>query len=207
MHPAWAHRGRVDSSSSSSSSSSASLFSSSLRSSPQSDIFKRNSLELDVPSDRHTTSDDDGSDSSSSTSEDDDDDDYNKRLITPCWEAHRQLLQRRGFRLDTYRDVKKFYERYWADAAEAGQNSSTGSQCPKACRNCNALVKKDCSPRADIGTAAGYVRACKGGREGCEGEDGLCRDAGLVRVYLLRHANLSLTTFTQSPTISSEVQG
>ncbi|THH16353.1 hypothetical protein EW146_g4271 [Bondarzewia mesenterica] len=50
--------------------------------------------------------------SSSSSSEDEDD--VNAR-VRPDWEIYRDLLEHRGFHLDTVRDVKQFYEGYWGD--------------------------------------------------------------------------------------------
>ncbi|KAG6814368.1 hypothetical protein H0H92_010954 [Tricholoma furcatifolium] len=40
-----------------------------------------------------------------------DEDEVNRR-ITPNWEHYRDTLRTRGFRLETVRDVKQFYERY-----------------------------------------------------------------------------------------------
>ena len=123
------------------------------------------------------------SDESDDDDSSEDDEDYNKRVKAPCWEAHRRLLERRGFRLDTYRDVKSFYERYWADADDRHRCSDTKTNSRTDCRNCNANEDQLPLPKPDVGLAAGYVRACRGGREGREGEDGLCRDAGLVSLF------------------------
>lgn len=190
MQSAWSYRGRFNSSSSSSSSSSStqnSLFSSSARSTPSSDIFKKDALELDED-DRNATSSE-GSVSDEEDSSEDDDDEYNKRCVTPCWESHRRLLEKRGFRLDTFKDVKKFYERYWADTSVSEPCCSSGACAGGGCRdrwNDNAIQGVDPLPipKPDVGTAAGYVRAVRGEREGFEGEDGLCRDAGLVSSHL-----------------------
>lgn len=189
MSPAWSHRGRVDSSSSSSSSSTqASFYLSSVRSRPPPHLSKKGSIELDED-DGNITSEDESDDDDSS----EDDEDYNTRVKAPCWEAHRRLLERRGFRLDTYRDVKSFYERYWADAGDH-RCSDTYS---RGCRNRDANEDHLRLPKPDIGLAAGYMRACRGGREGREGEDGLCRDAGLVSLFLatVMHAVRAIINF------------
>ncbi|KLO13524.1 hypothetical protein SCHPADRAFT_904108 [Schizopora paradoxa] len=194
-HPAWSHRGRVDSSSSSSSTSTqASSYLPYIRSKPPSQYSsKKSSVELD--DDDGNISSEDGSDSDDSS---EDDEDYNKRVKAPCWEAHRRLLERRGFRLDTYRDVKSFYERYWADKDDHRCSDTYSRSCP-----------------------AGYMRACRGGREGREGEDGLCRDAGLpenlfrgtrvkdgapivVKAVHIRSRELSLMRKLSSPPLRSD---
>jgi sulfatase maturation enzyme AslB (radical SAM superfamily) len=88
--------------------------------------------------------------SSSSSVSSLDEEEINTRVY-PCWQEYRHLILRRGFRLDTYRDVKEFYERYWQ------------------CRRIESLEALKCKE--------GYVRACNGSRSN---EDALCRDAGLV---------------------------
>jgi hypothetical protein len=45
-----------------------------------------------------------------------DEDDLNRR-ISPHWHRYQEILQRRGFHLDTYRDVKNFYESYGRTSA------------------------------------------------------------------------------------------
>ena len=49
--------------------------------------------------------------SPSSTQSSVDEDEVNCRVI-PYWSKYRDILQTRGFRLDTFRDVKEFYHRY-----------------------------------------------------------------------------------------------
>jgi len=214
MNAAWSHRGRVDSSSSSSSSSSqASFYLPPVRSKPPSHIPKKGSLELDDDSGNVTSEDESDDDDDSS----EDDDDYNRRVVGPCWEAHRRLLERRGFRLDTYRDVKLFYERYWANADDHRCSDSYS----RGCRNCNVNDNHLRLPKPDVGLAAGYIRACRGGREGREGEDGLCRDAGLpenlfrgtrvkdgtpivVKAVHLRSRELSINRILSSPPLKHD---
>ncbi|KAH8106964.1 kinase-like domain-containing protein [Cristinia sonorae] len=83
-----------------------------------------------------------GSESASTCSSTDssacDEDEVNVRMA-PDWCAYRCLIEQRGFRLDTCRDVKLWYQRYWETLIAQGQS-----------------VSKDC---------AGYRRACAGGDE------------------------------------------
>lgn len=58
-------------------------------------------------------SDSDASSDSSSTSSLEDEDEVNARC-TPNWEFHRSTLLQHDFHLDTVKDVKQFYERYWS---------------------------------------------------------------------------------------------
>lgn len=62
-----------------------------------------------------------------------DEDEVNVR-ISPNWCSYRDLIQRRGFRLDTCKDVKQFYQRYW-----------------------EGIVSKDCNILKEY---PGYLRAC-----------------------------------------------
>ncbi|KAH9856970.1 kinase-like domain-containing protein [Lenzites betulinus] len=64
-----------------------------------------------------------------------DEDDANVR-VTPYWCSYRSLIQTRGFRLDTYKDVKDWYHDYWASLGSEGH-----------------AVSKD---------LPGYIRACRG---------------------------------------------
>lgn len=50
-----------------------------------------------------------------------DDDDINTRRA-PNWCAYRHVLERRGFRLDTCRDVKQWYQKYWEGLLDRGQD-------------------------------------------------------------------------------------
>lgn len=56
--------------------------------------------------------------------------------MCPTWNNYRNILQRRGFRLDTCRDVKQFYLRYWENLVSQGHD-----------------IPKDWP---------GYIRACNG---------------------------------------------
>lgn len=55
----------------------------------------------------HSSDDDDSDDS-----DDEDEDEYNVR-VAPHWQAYRHLFESRGYHLDTYKDVRQFYLRYW----------------------------------------------------------------------------------------------
>ncbi|KAH9901019.1 kinase-like domain-containing protein [Cubamyces lactineus] len=78
----------------------------------------------------------DDSPSSSSTSQSSLDEDAVNLRVTPYWCAYRSIIQCRGFRLDTCKDVKQWYHEYWR---------SLGSQ--------GKPVSKD---------LPGYLRACHG---------------------------------------------
>jgi len=69
-------------------------------------------------------------------SDDEDEDEHNRR-VTPHWQSYRYLFESRGYRLDTYKDVRQFYLRYWET------------------RN----IKRS------IESCAGYKRACREGRD------------------------------------------
>ena len=57
-------------------------------------------------------SDDDSVLSPISSGDEYDDEDVNARRA-PNWCAYRHVIERRGFRLDTCRDVKQWYQKYW----------------------------------------------------------------------------------------------
>ncbi|KAF9647589.1 hypothetical protein BDM02DRAFT_3074422, partial [Thelephora ganbajun] len=44
--------------------------------------------------------------------EDEDEDEYNLRVV-PHWQAYRHLFESHGYHLDTCKDVRQFYLRYW----------------------------------------------------------------------------------------------
>lgn len=109
---------------------------------------------------------DDAISETSDCSLDDDDDSINTR-ITPYWPNYRGLIESRGYHLDTYRDVREFYKRYWERLKSSGE-----------------------SEYEDLQYGQGYLRACNG----CD--DDLCKDAGLVHIErpIFKHilANFSL---------------
>lgn len=77
-------------------------------------------------------SDDSGSDSaseSSSNSSFEDEDEVNARCC-PNWDLHRGPLLRHGFHLDTVKDVKQFYERYWSSS---GMKTQPVAEYSRAC--------------------------------------------------------------------------
>ncbi|KAI0831392.1 kinase-like domain-containing protein [Trametes gibbosa] len=76
------------------------------------------------------------SSSTSSSSQTSLDEDAVNVRVTPYWCSYRCLLQSRGFRLDTYKDVKQWYHEYWASLSSEGHT-----------------VTKD---------LPGYIRACRG---------------------------------------------
>ena len=82
-----------------------------------------------------------------------DDDDTLNTKITPCWLKYRCLIETHGYRLDTYRDVREFYEHYWERIRSKGECDYDYVHCGE-----------------------GYLRACNGF------DDDLCKDAGLVGI-------------------------
>ncbi len=85
------------------------------------------------PHEPPSPSDDDSDDNASQSSLDEDD--VNRRM-TPNWCAYRTIIEARGFRLDTCKDVKQWYQEYWALQASQGR----------------AITKE----------LPGYLRACRG---------------------------------------------
>ncbi|KAI0780837.1 kinase-like domain-containing protein [Trametes elegans] len=82
-----------------------------------------------------SSSSDDASTSSSTSQSSLDEDAVNMR-VTPYWCAYRSVIESRGFRLDTIKDVKEWYHDYWAGLRSQGHS-----------------VSKD---------LPGYIRACRG---------------------------------------------
>lgn len=77
----------------------------------------------------NSDSDSDTASDSSSTSSVEDEDEVNARC-TPNWDFHRSTLLRHGFHLDTVKDVKQFYERYWRSS---GLNKQPVAEYSRAC--------------------------------------------------------------------------
>lgn len=73
------------------------------------DVFGRdcNYSPSPPPSSSYASSDGDTSDDDS-----DDEDEHNFR-VAPHWQAYRHLFESRGYHLDTCKDVRQFYLRYW----------------------------------------------------------------------------------------------
>ena len=72
--------------------------------------------------------DTDTASNSSSNSSSEDEDEVNRR-VCPDWERHREIIEQRGFHLDTVRDVKHFYEVYWGEEG--------AKHCAEYSRICN----------------------------------------------------------------------
>ena len=71
-------------------------------------------------------------DDSDEDSDDEDEDEYNFR-VAPHWQAYRQLFESHGYHLDTCKDVRQFYLRYW----ETGNIQQSIQSCAgyrSACR-------------------------------------------------------------------------
>ena len=87
----------------------------------------------------HPPSDDDSDDD-----EDEDEDDYNIRVV-PSWPVYRHLFESYGYHLDTYKDVRQFYLRYW-ETRNIQQNIQSCAGYRSACgegRNDNDLCKDE----------------------------------------------------------------
>ena len=51
--------------------------------------------------------------SSDDDSDDEDEDERNNVRVAPHWESYRHLFESHGYHLDTCKDVRQFYLRYW----------------------------------------------------------------------------------------------
>ncbi|RDX56673.1 hypothetical protein OH76DRAFT_406570 [Lentinus brumalis] len=102
-------------------------------SSPSRPRIRRHSSRCEPP---HEASDGESDDASSCTSQSSIDEEAINCRISPYWCAYRSIIEARGFRLDTYRDVKQWYHDYWAHEASEG--------------------------RAVLQDLPGYLRACRG---------------------------------------------
>ena len=100
--------------------------------------FDRSSSPLASTS--HPPSDDDSDDED----EDEDEDDYNLRVV-PNWPVYCRLFESYGYHLDTYKDVRQFYLRYW-ETRNIQQNIQSCAGYRSACgedRNDNDLCKDE----------------------------------------------------------------
>ena len=59
------------------------------------------------------TSYDEASGSEDEEGDDDDDDGDQNHRMAPHWQSYRHLIESRGYHLDTCKDVRQFYLRYW----------------------------------------------------------------------------------------------
>ena len=78
-------------------------------------------------------------------SEDDDDDDYHNHRVAPHWQSYRHLIESRGYQLDTCKDVRQFYLRYW-EARNIQRNIQSCAGYRSACRegrDSNELCKDE----------------------------------------------------------------
>lgn len=82
-----------------------------------------------------------GSEEEEEEDEDDNDDNHNHR-VAPHWQSYRHLIESCGYHLDTCKDVRQFYLRYW-------QTRNTQHK---------------------IESCAGYRSACRGDNELCKDE-------------------------------------
>jgi hypothetical protein len=92
------------------------------------------------PSPTTSSSDDDDDDDS----DDEDEDEYNVR-VAPHWQAYRHLFESRGYHLDTCKDVRQFYLRYWEtrNVQHSIQSSAGYSSASREDRGDNDLCKDE----------------------------------------------------------------
>lgn len=79
-----------------------------------------------------------------SDGEDEDEDDYNLRVV-PHWQIYRHLFESYGYHLDTCKDVRQFYLRYW-ETRNIQQSIQSCAGYRSACgedRNDNDLCKDE----------------------------------------------------------------
>jgi len=74
------------------------------------DVFNHDCNRSPSPTFYPSSDDEDDGDS-----DDEDEDEYNIR-VAPYWQTHRHLFESRGYHLDTCKDVRQFYLRYWETA-------------------------------------------------------------------------------------------
>ncbi|KAH9926200.1 kinase-like domain-containing protein [Fomitopsis serialis] len=94
--------------------------------------------------------------SSTPPSDEDDEDDVNHR-IRPNWCGYRHIFQCRGFRLDTCRDVKQLYQRYWESLTSQGCNVS--KDLPGYLRACSGRSDDELCP--DVGLPENLFRGTR----------------------------------------------
>lgn len=83
-----------------------------------------------------------------------DEEDYNVRMA-PNWCAYRHMIERNGFRLDTCRDVKLWYQNYWETLVAQGESIS--KDYPGYRRACSADENELCK---DVGLVRLAFDAC-----------------------------------------------
>lgn len=80
-----------------------------------------------------------------------DEEEVNCRMA-PNWCAYRHVIERRGFRLDTHRDVKQWYQHYWESLIAQGYTVNRDS--PGYARACNGHDDELCK---DAGLVSAYL--------------------------------------------------
>lgn len=76
--------------------------------------------------------------------------------MSPYWCAYRSIIEARGFRLDTYRDVKQWYHDYWA--AQASEGRTVSQDLPGYLRACRGKDENDlCRDAGLVSTCASYL--------------------------------------------------
>ena len=74
-------------------------------------------------------------------SDDEDEEEHNIR-VAPYWQAHRHLFESHGYHLDTCKDVRQFYLRYW-ETRNIQQSIQSCAGYKSACREDDNELCKD----------------------------------------------------------------
>ncbi|KAH7926315.1 hypothetical protein BV22DRAFT_1033031 [Leucogyrophana mollusca] len=113
-----------------------------------------------------------------------DDDEVNAR-VAPDWTTHRHFIELRGFRLDTVRDVKDYYQRHYV-GVECQRVDGYLSGYSRACagRDDNALCK-------DAGLRENLFRATR------------CRDGVkvMVKAMHIRSREINIVRYLSAPSV------
>lgn len=107
----------------------------------QLDVFDHDCIPSSSPfASSPSTSSDDDSDSEDEDDEDEDDDGNHR--VAPHWQSYRHLIESRGYHLDTCKDVRQFYLRYW-EARNIQHKIESCAGYRSACREDNELCKDE----------------------------------------------------------------
>ena len=87
-----------------------------------------------------------------------DEEDVNIRM-SPNWCAYRHLIESHGFRLDTCRDVKLWYQQYWDNLTSQGHKVTR--DLPGYTRACNGGGDNELCKDAGLVSHVGFVSCLK----------------------------------------------
>lgn len=77
------------------------------------------------------------------------------RRLIPYWPAYRDLLQREGYALDTFKDVKEFYHRHWEKGCHPAdllgyKRACQGTNENDLCKDAGLVRSPSCSREIEI---------------------------------------------------------